>query len=532
MTTKNRHLSFASLLLGQKRLFLTALVLILLSETAIHRFQFVKGSLVELAVSGSTHGLGTELARYLGLILLIPVSFYLYTRVFLRFSAFCLQSIRQTIFDSMVRRPYAEFIKHSEGRYLNAYTSQIQSLEETFFQSVYGFLQIVATSIPGLFLIYSIHPPLLIVSLPGVLLAVFLPELLNRRIARLEKKSIAESETNLSLFHEILNGLETIVHFARERSFIRHFRQSTALYTETRKKWGHTMSGGFHLSQLVLNVYSVVALLIVAAVVFDGHLSIADYIAALGILFNFTDNLPYTSNYLQSFKAARESLNYINETIAWEDASVSADAVTLDLVEDIVFDRISFTYADSDRAVLDNFSLCISERGITQIQGESGRGKSTLLSLLCAYYPVDKGDIYLSGLPLKQVANLGDLVTIMRQDSIFFDGSLAENLSMYRPVADSELIHGLRRLGLGHLAKPEILHAPIGRYSGGESRRLMVLRALLRGSEIIILDEPLANLDPESIRQLEKVLSEEKERFLILITHQAVNIPTRLSLSL
>ena len=101
----------------------------------------------------------------------------------------------------------------------------------------------------------------------------------------------------------------------------------------------------------------------------------------------------------------------------------------------------------------------------------------------------------------------------MRQDSIFFDGSLADNLSMYRSVSDEKLMDGLRRLGLDHLAKPEVLHAPLGQYSGGEARRLMVLRALLRGSEIIILDEPLANLDPESIRLLEEVLAKEEDRF-------------------
>ena len=158
------------------------------------------------------------------------------------------------------------------------------------------------------------------------------------------------------------------------------------------------MATSFHVAQLVLNVYSVVALLLVAAVVSDGRLGIGDYIAVLGILFNFTDNLPYTSHYLQRFKAAQENLNYINETIDFEDVPQTQDAVELEQVEDIVFDSISFAYPDSDKPILEDFSLRIEERGITQIQGESGRGKSTLLSLLCAYYPVDEGDIYLSGI--------------------------------------------------------------------------------------------------------------------------------------
>ena len=532
MKRKTKDLTFSSLLLEQKHLFLLALALIFISEGAIHLFQLVKGRLVELAVAGSTSGLKLEFVKFIGLVLIIPVSFYLYSKVYLRISAYCLRRLRQAIFDSVLKRSYAQFIRHKEGRYLNAYTAQINILESSYFEGIFGFLQIVGTSVPGLYLVYSIYPPLLIVSVIGMVLAVALPDLFKKRIINLEKKAIEADEQNLSLFNEILNGLETIVNFAKERLFISRFRRSTAQYTEARHKWHRTMAASFHVAQLVLNVYSVVALLLVAAVVTDGSLGIGDYIAVLGILFNFTDNLPYTSHYLQRFKAAQENLNYINETIDFEDVPQAQDTVELEQVEDIVFDSISFTYPDSDKPILEDFSLRIGERGITQIQGESGRGKSTLLSLLCAYYSVDEGDIYLSGIALDRVANLNELVTIMRQDSIFFDGSLADNLSMYRPVSDEELMDGLCSLGLDHLAKPEVLHAPLGQYSGGEARRLMVLRALLRGSEIIILDEPLANLDPESIRLLEEVLAKEEDRFLIVITHQPISIPTQLSVSL
>lgn len=532
MKQKSKGLTFASLLFEQKKLFLFAVILISISEGAVHLFQLVKGRLVEHAISGNTSGLEVEIIKFICLVIIIPFSFYLFTKVNLRVRAFCLHRLRQSIFESILRRPYAQFIKHKEGRYINAYTNQINIIDESFFESIYGFLQILGTIVLGLILIYTIYPPLLFVSLIGMALAILLPEFLKTRIVRLEKKAIASDEINLSLFNEILDGIETIVNFAKENIFISRFRQSTAMYTHNRKKWQRSMAASFHLAQLILNIYSVLSLLIVAIVLVDGRLGIGDYIAVLGILFNFTDNLPYTSLYLQRFKAARENLNYINETIAFEEQPISENNVQLKRVEEIFFEKISFTYPNSNKQILEDFSLKIDKRGITQIQGESGSGKSTLLSLLCSYYPVDKGTIYLSGLELEQIINLNDLITIMRQDSIFFDGSLAENLTMYRPMHDNLLINGLCRLGLSHLATSDILHAPLGQYSGGEARRLMVLRALLRKSEIIILDEPLANLDAESIKLLEAVLSEEKDHFLLLITHQPVGVPTQLSLSL
>lgn len=529
---KNKKFTLFSLLFEQKKLFFLALFMIFVSEGAIHLFQIVKGEIIELAVSGSSIGLQKELGKFVILIILIPLSFYLYSKVFLKIRALCAKSIRKGIFESIIKRPYSQYIQNDEGRYLNAYTSQISLLESSFFQGVYGFLQIVATSIPGLIFIYLIYPPLLLVSLVGMILSIIIPKLLEKKVVELEKKAIMAEEENLYLLNEFLNGIETIINFAKELLFIGRFKLSTKQYNEQRKKWFSTMAGGFHIAQLVLNVYSIVSLFIIATVVNDGILGIGNYIAVLGIMFNFTDNLPYTSHYLQGFKVAKENLKYINDTMAYQEEQIAKDSINIQRVEDIFFNNITFSYPGSDKKILKDFSLRISKRGITQIQGESGKGKSTLLSLLAGYYAPNKGEILLSGTGLPKIANLNELVTIMRQDSIFFDGSLADNLTMFRSMPDEKLISGLKSLGLDNLAKNEVLHAKIRDYSGGEARRLMLLRALLRESEVVILDEPLANLDRESIERLEKVLMKKENRFLLLITHQPVNIATKLTVNI
>ena len=198
MKRKTKGLTFSALLLEQKHLFLLTLALIFISEGAIHLFQLVKGRLVELAVAGSTSGLKLEFVKFIGLVLIIPVSFYLYSKVYLRISAYCLRRLRQAIFDSVLKRSYAQFIRYKEGRYLNAYTAQINILESSYFEGIFGFLQIVGTSVPGLYLVYSIYPPLLIVSVIGMILAVALPDLFKKRIINLEKKAIEADEQNLS----------------------------------------------------------------------------------------------------------------------------------------------------------------------------------------------------------------------------------------------------------------------------------------------------------------------------------------------
>ena len=90
MKRKTKKFTFFSLIFAQKYLFLLALLLIFISEGAIHIFQFVKGAMVELAM-GNSNALRTELFKFVALVLIIPISFYLYSKVYLRISALCVK---------------------------------------------------------------------------------------------------------------------------------------------------------------------------------------------------------------------------------------------------------------------------------------------------------------------------------------------------------------------------------------------------------------------------------------------------------
>jgi len=112
----------------------------------------------------------------------------------------------------------------------------------------------------------------------------------------------------------------------------------------------------------------------------------------------------------------------------------------------------------------------------------------------------------------------------VRQEATLFHDTLRNNLTMYRDLADSALIGMLERVGLGKFANREALDSVVAdggaNFSGGEKKRICLARALLRDTEMLILDEPLANLDDETARRIEALLLSIPDKTLLVVSHQ------------
>lgn len=112
----------------------------------------------------------------------------------------------------------------------------------------------------------------------------------------------------------------------------------------------------------------------------------------------------------------------------------------------------------------------------------------------------------------------------MRQEPFLFEDTLRNNLTMFQPLSDQSLIEMLQSVGLHQFASVDKLDAMINpggdNLSGGEKKRIGLARSLLRDSPILILDEPLANLDDENVSNIENLILSITDRTVIVISHQ------------
>jgi ABC-type multidrug transport system fused ATPase/permease subunit len=172
---------------------------------------------------------------------------------------------------------------------------------------------------------------------------------------------------------------------------------------------------------------------------------------------------------------------------------------------DVVLRKVRFRYGE--RWVLDGFGFAAAAGAMTAIVGPSGAGKSTLIHLVARFWDVSEGEVRIGGVDVRQMlpSVLYQHVSVMRQNTMLFEGSILDNIRMARPRAsDAEVEDALVAAGLEELLArlPGGRDARVGqsgtRLSGGERQRIGLARTLLRRTPVVLLDEPTAFADSET----------------------------------
>lgn len=185
----------------------------------------------------------------------------------------------------------------------------------------------------------------------------------------------------------------------------------------------------------------------------------------------------------------------------------------IDRLEEIALKNISVSY-DGQEPILKNFDLSIHKGERIGIIGGSGCGKSTLTHVLTGELPPADGQIFINGKEADPAVS-GTRIAVLPQDIFLYDDSVLENIRFGR----EETMHedAIETLGISKFADRDIRGL-----SGGEKRRVGLARALTGDFDLIILDEPTAEIDAvmeeQIIRFIDKVLGEDK--MMVVITHR------------
>ncbi len=203
------------------------------------------------------------------------------------------------------------------------------------------------------------------------------------------------------------------------------------------------------------------------------------------------------------------------------------------IVGKIRFENVEFAYTP-EKPVLHGVSFRAEPGTVTALVGSSGSGKSTIISLLCAFHTPLKGRVLVDDIDLATV----DLTTfrsqlgVVLQDSFLFDGSIRENILFSRPEATQEqFLAACRTARVDEFAErfPESYDTIVGergvKLSGGQRQRLSIARALLAEPRILILDEATSSLDSESEAMIQAGLAQLMQgRTTFVIAHRLSTI--------
>ncbi len=197
------------------------------------------------------------------------------------------------------------------------------------------------------------------------------------------------------------------------------------------------------------------------------------------------------------------------------------------------FDHVEFAYTP-EKPVLFDVSFRADPGTVTALVGSSGSGKSTIISLICAFHTPQEGQVLVDDVNLAQV-NLDSYrsqLGVVLQESFLFDGTIRENVMFSRPDASEEqFLFACRTACVDEFAErfPEGYETIVGergiKLSGGQRQRLSIARALLAEPRILILDEATSSLDSESEAMIQRGLAELMQgRTTFVIAHRLSTI--------
>jgi ABC-type multidrug transport system fused ATPase/permease subunit len=201
--------------------------------------------------------------------------------------------------------------------------------------------------------------------------------------------------------------------------------------------------------------------------------------------------------------------------------------------KEIRFRNVSFSYPNSEKKVIDGLNLTIPAGSSLAVVGHNGAGKTTLIKLLARLYEPTEGQVEIDGVPLSEfeVTSWRSRLAVVFQDFIQYHWTLRDNVA---PGSDDDALvkAALESAGAAGLADLDTIMSPgypggVG-VSGGQWQRVALARAFARlqqGAEVVVLDEPTANLDIRGEKEIfDRLLSAARGRTTILISHRFATV--------
>ena len=439
--------------------------------------------------------------------------------------------LRDKIFGALRVLCPAKLESKQKGSIIAMITSDIETLEVFYAHTISPIcIAVLVSTAVFLFVGFVSSWYLAFVALVGFLtIGIVVPLISSGKLKESGVKYRAEFASFSAYFLDSIKGIKDVVlNNAGEEREKEVNRRSDGLLKET-KKMKHDITCAGSAIELTVSVFVLITLAVGILLVRRDMLSLGRMIIGMvTVLSSFGPVIAVGSlpgNLTQTFASGDRVLNLLAEKPAVEAVTngKNFDYENLD-VEDL-----SFSY-DGQTEVLKNVKMHAEKGEIIGIVGESGCGKSTFLKLLLRFWERSGGEINYDDIDIDKI-NTNSLlknVTMVSQSTYLFEETIEDNLRIAKLDATREEIENACKMASIHdfiMTLPDGYKTQVGalgdNLSAGEKQRIGLARAFLRGSELILLDEPTSNVDSINEGIILKALKEQKnKKSIILVSHR------------
>lgn len=481
--------------------------------------------------------------KTLGIICLMVMGFIILKNLFLYLSLVVLNPIknkvvnrlREELYDKILNLPVGYFNEKRKGDLMSRMSNDVNEVEGSVVGAFEGWIRDPMTIIVTLTVLFFISPQL-------TLFILFLIPVLGLVIGRISKslkkhsREVAQKQgESFSIVDETLGGLRVIKAFNIEKLLRQKFFKTNEELLRAKNNIVYRRDLASPLSE-VLGV-----LLVILILYYGGRLVLREqlleasvflgFIAIFYTIINPAKTLSTSFSNLRKGGAAIGRIEEILQTRITVDDNPQGKQLK-HFTDKIEFRNVSFAYEDA--VILDNINLVIEKGKTVALVGSSGAGKSTLADLVPRFHDVTSGEVLIDGINIKDYSlqSVREQMSIVTQEPILFNDSIANNIALGQPAASMEKIIDAARIANAHefiMKKEGGYDSNIGdrgtKLSGGEKQRLTIARAVLKNPPILILDEATSSLDTESERLVQDAINNMMQnRTSIVIAHRLSTI--------
>ena len=448
------------------------------------------------------------------------------------------RDMRTKMYDKIVSLPIGFFSKEKKGDIIARMTGDVNEVENSIVTSL-------DTLIKNPIFIIIYFSTMLYISWELTLFTICVMPVMGWIMGAIGRKLKAKSlvaqqklgETT-SQMEETLGGLRIVKAFVAEKKMSGRFNKcsnelrSATMRVTMRQALAHPVSEFLGTCVIVIVLWFGGTLILNES---NDTIDASTFIYYLTILYSVINPLKELSKTSYNIPRGLASMQRIDEILNAENPITDgARGVEIpDMVKGIEFKNVSFTY-DGERDVLKNINLRIEKGKTVALVGQSGSGKSTMVDLIPRYYDIERGEITIDGVNVKdmKVKSLRGLIGNVNQEAILFNDTFYNNITFGVENATMEQVIEAAKIANAHdfiMETEEGYNTNVGdrgcRLSGGQRQRISIARAILKNPPILILDEATSALDTESERLVQEALERlMKTRTTIAIAHRLSTI--------
>ena len=439
--------------------------------------------------------------------------------------------MRRDIFAHIENLSFSYFDNEKTGQLLSRITSDISETSELSFRGPNDVLICTVTMVGTLSVMLWLNPPLALLIGALLILKSIQTVDTNRKMKQAFRRNRTKMGELSARTEESLSGIRLTKAFTREAYEISRFQEKSDELRDTRCASSRLIALFSSGMNFFTNIIDITVLLVGGLMIANDRLTFPDLVAFLLYVNIFMKPVFRLTLLTEAYQRGMAGFRRFAEVMETK-SSVSDDPAAMPAVisrGEMTFEDVSFGY-DAARPILKHLNFTMEAGKTTAFVGETGAGKSTLISLLLRFYDPTSGRILFDGTDLRQMRqdDLRRHIGLVQQDVFLFSDSVADNIGYGKEGATKEEIRAAARMAAAETfieALPQGFATPVGergvKLSGGQKQRIAIARVILKNPTVVILDEATSALDTETEEQVRKTLETvARNRTTILVAHR------------